>query len=71
MHFSHYGDDEDRERRKIQDGMTFTDTRQAVGIAPAEGDKGGVTLITKKAGNAQRPSAATSTTINGSKSNRK
>ncbi|KAL5351819.1 hypothetical protein ACLOAV_003680 [Pseudogymnoascus australis] len=48
----------------------FVNTK-AVGIAPAEGDKGGVTLVTKKAGNAQRPAAATQVTINGSKSNRK
>ncbi|KFY13805.1 hypothetical protein V491_06270, partial [Pseudogymnoascus sp. VKM F-3775] len=47
----------------------FANTK-AVGIAPAEGDKGGVTLVTKKAGNAQRPASASQTTINGSKSNR-
>lgn len=44
---------------------------QAVGIAHA-GEKGGVTLITKKASDIQKPAKATiTTTLGGNKSTRK
>ena len=48
------------------------DIVQAVGISPAEGDKGGVTLITKKTKHPQRPgSSVNKVTFGGSKTTRK
>ncbi|KAN0102805.1 ribosomal protein L28e [Hyaloscypha variabilis] len=45
---------------------------KAVGISPAEGDKGGVTLITKKTKHPQRPgSSVNKVTFGGSKTTRK
>ncbi|RDL35310.1 uncharacterized protein BP5553_07241 [Venustampulla echinocandica] len=45
---------------------------KAVGVVPAEGDKGGVTLITKKANTTQKPaSQANKITIGANKSTRK
>ncbi|RDW70310.1 60S ribosomal protein L28 [Coleophoma crateriformis] len=45
---------------------------KAVGVVPAEGEKGGVTLITKKAGSAQKPgSGSIKTTFGGNKPARK
>ncbi|KAI9049439.1 hypothetical protein LZ554_006471 [Drepanopeziza brunnea f. sp. 'monogermtubi'] len=45
---------------------------KAVGIAPAVGEKGGVTLITKKANHAQKPGpGAIKTTFGGNKTTRK
>lgn len=53
------------------DGMV-TDAIQAVGVAAAEGDKGGVTLITKKVKHPQRPSQqAHKVTFGGNKTTRK
>lgn len=49
-----------------------TDTAQAVGVVPAEGDKGGVTLITKKTAHPQRPgSSSHKVTFGGNKTTRK
>ena len=49
-----------------------TDNGQAVGVIPAEGDKGGVTLITKKTAHPQRPvSNVHKTTFGGNKTTRK
>ena len=46
--------------------------KQAVGVSPAEGDKGGVTLITKKTKHPQRPgSSVNKVTFGGNKSTRK
>lgn len=48
------------------------DFGQAVGVVPAEGDKGGVTLLTKKTKHAQRPADHThKVTFGGNKSTRK
>lgn len=45
---------------------------QAVGVVPAEGDKGGVTLITKKVKHPQRPAQHShKVTLGGNKSTRK
>ncbi|TAQ89815.1 malate dehydrogenase [Chlorociboria aeruginascens] len=45
---------------------------KAVGVIPAEGDKGGVTLITKKSKHAQRPGSHThKVTYGGNKTTRK
>lgn len=44
---------------------------KAVGVQPASGDKGGVTLITKKAAAVQKPSSVNTTTFKGNKSVRK
>ncbi|CCU76645.1 60S ribosomal protein L28 [Blumeria hordei DH14] len=45
---------------------------KAVGILPSEGDKGGVTLVTKKPKHSQKPaSALAKTTFGGHKSTRK
>jgi len=49
----------------------LTEGTQAVGIQPASGEKGGVTLITKKGSAVQKPNQAISTTFNGGKSTRK
>lgn len=46
--------------------------RQAVSILAAEGDKGGVTIVTKKAGQPQKPLGAShKTTFGGNKTSRK
>jgi large subunit ribosomal protein L28e len=45
---------------------------QAVGVVPAAGEKGGVTLLTKKAGSTQKPSKnAHQVTFGGNKGTRK
>lgn len=51
---------------------TITDNGQAVGVSAAEGDMGGVTLITKKTKHSQRPSSNIhKTTFGGNKTTRK
>lgn len=44
---------------------------KAVGVQPASGEKGGVTLVTKKSAAVQKPSAVNTTTFKGNKSVRK
>ncbi len=55
--------------RKVEEEA---DIEQAVGVIPAEGDKGGVTLITKKTKHPQRPAGHVhKTTFGGNKTTRK